>query len=178
MKSLSREKKPDLILLLVTLLLVTIGTVMIYSSSSILATEKFRDGQFFLKKQLFFLCLGLGVMVLTTRIPYYKLRKLAWPGIAASGILLLRALDPPSGDPRRRRRPLAQPRGLLLPGLGDGQGRPDPLPGPFPDGEGQTYPGVPPGDAGPPRRHGGPGGPDPPPAGFRHDRHHRRSSPF
>ena len=88
MKSLSREKKPDLILLLVTLLLVTIGTVMIYSSSSILATEKFRDGQFFLKKQIFFLFLGLGVMVLTTRIPYYKLRKLAWPVIAASGILL------------------------------------------------------------------------------------------
>ena len=88
MKSLTREKKPDLILLLVTLLLVTIGTVMIYSSSSILATEKFRDGQFFLKKQIFFLFLGLGVMVLTTRIPYYKLRKLAWPGIAASGILL------------------------------------------------------------------------------------------
>ena len=88
MKSLSREKKPDLILLLVTLLLVTIGTVMIYSSSSILATEKFRDGQFFLKKQIFFLFLGLGVMVLTIRIPYYKLRKLAWPVIAASGILL------------------------------------------------------------------------------------------
>jgi cell division protein FtsW len=88
MKSLSREKKPDLILLLVTLLLVTIGTVMIYSSSSILATEKFRDGQFFLKKQIFFLFLGMGVMVLTIRIPYYKLRKLAWPGIAASGILL------------------------------------------------------------------------------------------
>ncbi|MCX5821058.1 MAG: FtsW/RodA/SpoVE family cell cycle protein, partial [Deltaproteobacteria bacterium] len=88
MKSLSREKKPDLILLLVTLLLVTIGTVMIYSSSSILATEKFRDGQFFLKKQLFFLCLGLLIMVLITKIPYYKLRKLAWPGIAVSGILL------------------------------------------------------------------------------------------
>jgi cell division protein FtsW len=88
MKRLSREKKPDLILLLVTLLLVTIGTVMVYSSSSILATEKFRDGQFFLKKQLFFLCLGLLIMFLITKIPYYKLRKLAWPGIAASVILL------------------------------------------------------------------------------------------
>src|SRR5512140_1743979 len=86
MKRLGREKKPDLILLLVTLLLVTIGTVMIYSSSSILATEKFRDGQFFLKKQIF--CLGLLVMVLATKIPYYKLRKLAWPGIALSAILL------------------------------------------------------------------------------------------
>jgi cell division protein FtsW len=83
------EKKPDLILLLVTLLLVTIGTVMIYSSSSILAMERFRDGQFFLKKQLFFLCLGLGVMALATRVSYYKLRKLAWPGIILSVFFLL-----------------------------------------------------------------------------------------
>ena len=36
-------------------LLVTVGTVMIYSSSSILAMERYRDGQFFLKKQIFFL---------------------------------------------------------------------------------------------------------------------------
>jgi cell division protein FtsW len=88
MKRLGREKKPDLILLLVTLLLVTVGTVMIYSSSSILATERFHDGQYFLKKQLFFLVLGLLLMVLMTRIPYYKLRKLAWPGIFLSVVLL------------------------------------------------------------------------------------------
>jgi cell division protein FtsW len=88
MKSVSREKKPDLILLLATLLLVTVGTVMIYSSSSILATERFHDGQYFLKKQLFFLFFGLLVMVLMTRIPYYKLRKLAWPGIVISAAFL------------------------------------------------------------------------------------------
>ncbi len=88
MKRVEREKKPDLFLLLATLLLVTIGTVMIYSSSSILATEKFQDGQFFLKKQLFFLCLGLMIMVFMTKLPYYKLRKLAWPGIVVSAILL------------------------------------------------------------------------------------------
>ena len=97
MKSASREKKPDLILLLVTLLLVTVGTVMIYSSSSILATERFRDGQFFLKKQIFFLFLGLLIMVLMTRIPYYKLRKLAWPGIVVSAVLLLAIWIPPLG---------------------------------------------------------------------------------
>jgi cell division protein FtsW len=88
MKRIEREKKPDLILLLATLLLVTVGTVMIYSSSSILATDRFRDGQFFLKKQLFFLVLGLLIMILMTRIPYYTLRKLAWPGIVISGLLL------------------------------------------------------------------------------------------
>jgi cell division protein FtsW len=88
MKRLSREKKPDLFLLLVTLLLVTAGTVMIYSSSSILATEKFHDGQFFLKKQLFFLSLGILFMILLTKIPYYNLRKLAWAGIAVSVAML------------------------------------------------------------------------------------------
>jgi cell division protein FtsW len=61
---------------------------MIYSSSSILATERYHDGQYFLKKQLFFLLLGLLVMVLMTRIPYYLLRKLAWPGVIISLLLL------------------------------------------------------------------------------------------
>lgn len=89
MKSLTREKKPDLILLLVTLLMVTIGTVMIYSSSSILASDKYHDGQFFLKKQAFFLILGLLIMILLTKIPYYKLRKLAWPAVALSALFLL-----------------------------------------------------------------------------------------
>ena len=97
MKRLGREKKPDLILLLVTLLLVTVGTVMIYSSSSILATERFHDGQFFLKKQLFFLVLGFLTMVLMTRISYYQLRKLAWPGIVLSALLLCAVWIPPLG---------------------------------------------------------------------------------
>ncbi|MCL2669153.1 MAG: putative lipid II flippase FtsW [Syntrophaceae bacterium] len=88
MNKLSRGKKPDLILLLVTLALVTVGTVMIYSSSSILATERYQDGQYFLKKQIVFLALGLLLMILMTRIPYYLLRKLAWPGIAVSVLLL------------------------------------------------------------------------------------------
>jgi len=94
---LRNQKKPDLILLLATLLLVTIGTVMIYSASSILAMERFRDGQFFLKKQLFFLVLGLLVMVLMTRIAYPKLRKLAWIGVIVSAVMLALLWIPPLG---------------------------------------------------------------------------------
>ena len=55
---------------------------MVYSSSSILAMERFRDGQFFLKKQLFFLCLGLGVMALATEFPCTSSGN--WPGPASS----------------------------------------------------------------------------------------------
>jgi cell division protein FtsW len=91
------EKRLDIILLLVTLILVTIGTVMIYSSSSILAMKRFNDGQFFLKKQIFFVLLGLGIMVLMTKIPYETLKKLAYPGICLSIILLVAILIPHFG---------------------------------------------------------------------------------
>ncbi|MEA1936244.1 MAG: putative lipid II flippase FtsW [Thermodesulfobacteriota bacterium] len=82
------EKKPDIILLLVTLLLVTAGTVMIYSSSSVIAVERFGDGYYFLKKQMLFVVLGLGVMIILSRIPYYYLRKVAYFSILFSVVLL------------------------------------------------------------------------------------------
>ena len=95
--SSSVVKKPDIILLLVTLILVSIGTVMIYSSSSIIAMERFKDGQYFLKKQVFFVLLGLGLMVLMTKIPRDQLRKCAYPGIFVSVILLSLLLIPHVG---------------------------------------------------------------------------------
>lgn len=90
-------KKPDIILLLVTLVLVTIGTVMIYSSSSILAMERYNDGQYFLKKQIFFVVLGFGIMVLMTKLPHDILRKFAYPGIVVSVALLSLLLIPNIG---------------------------------------------------------------------------------
>jgi len=90
-------KSPDIILLIVTLILVTVGTVMIYSSSSIIAAERFHDGQFFLKKQLLFVFFGLGAMILMTRIPYEELKKFAYPGVIISLILLTLVLIPKIG---------------------------------------------------------------------------------
>jgi cell division protein FtsW len=82
------DKSPDVILLLVTLILVTMGTAMIYSSSSIIALEKFKDGQYFLKKQIVFVFMGLIAMVLMTKIPYSQLKKAAYPGMVVSLVLL------------------------------------------------------------------------------------------
>ena len=81
---------PDLILLLVTLFLVMVGAVMIYSSSSILAFEKFKDGQFFIKKHLMFVFVGIMVMIVMTKVPYEQLKKVAYPGVLVCvGLLLL-----------------------------------------------------------------------------------------
>jgi cell division protein FtsW len=82
-------ERPDIIILVITLILVTVGTAMIYSSSSILAMEKFKDAQYFLKKQIFFVFIGMGAMVLLTKLDYHCLKKCAYPGIVLSVILLL-----------------------------------------------------------------------------------------
>jgi cell division protein FtsW len=91
------SEAPDIILLMVTLILVTVGTAMIYSSSSIIALERFKDGLYFLKKQMLFVCLGLASMVLMSKIPYTLLKKVAYPGIVISLILLVLLLIPHVG---------------------------------------------------------------------------------
>ncbi len=91
------DKAPDIILLMVTLILVTVGTAMIYSSSSIIALERFKDGLYFLKKQMLFVFLGLISMVLMSKISYESLKKVAYPGIVISLILLILVLIPHVG---------------------------------------------------------------------------------
>lgn len=96
----NEDKLPDIILLLVTLILVTVGTAMIYSSSSIIALEKFKDGQYFLKKQLFFVFVGMAAMIFMTRTPYERLKKWAYPGMLLSFVLLSCLLVPHLGMKR------------------------------------------------------------------------------
>lgn len=94
------DKFPDITLLLVTLILIIVGTAMIYSSSSIIALEKFKDGQYFLKKQLVFVFLGLTSMIIMTKMPYSYLRKWAYPGIILSLVLLSMLFIPSVGMKR------------------------------------------------------------------------------
>ena len=45
------------------IVLLAIGTIMIYSASSVFAQERYHDSMYFLKRHLFFLTIGLTVMV-------------------------------------------------------------------------------------------------------------------
>ena len=93
-RSQAKRKRPDIILPIVTLLLVTIGTVMIYSSSSILASEKFLDEYYFLKRQILFVLMGLAAMVALSKFPYRYWEKIAYAGIVLSILLLSLLLIP------------------------------------------------------------------------------------
>lgn len=57
--------------------LVIIGLIFIYSSSSVFALEKFGSAQYFVKKQLLGLLLGLGSFFIFSAIPVKYLQKLA-----------------------------------------------------------------------------------------------------
>lgn len=94
--SLTRGR-PDIALFIVTITLVVIGTVMIYSSSSIIALEKYGDGYHYIKKQIVFVLLGLGVMTGVSRVPYRYWAKAAYPAVLISIVLLTLLVIPGFG---------------------------------------------------------------------------------
>jgi cell division protein FtsW len=93
-----RKMSPDYWLFLVVLALLGLGVVMVYSASAILATDRFRDSHFFLKKQLFWALLGLGVMWGVMAVDYRRWRPLVTPLLALAFVLLVLVLVPPFGQ--------------------------------------------------------------------------------
>ena len=81
----------------VTVILICIGIVMIYSSSSIYAWERYKDGFFFLKRHLIFLMIGAILTFTVMCIDYRRLRRFARPLLLISIFLLLLVLIPGLG---------------------------------------------------------------------------------
>ena len=87
----------DRLLLLVTLSLVGVGIVMIYSASAIRAQERFGDPTFFLKKQLVYACVGLLAMVWAVGRDLKTFQRLTPILFLGSLLLLLLVLVPHVG---------------------------------------------------------------------------------
>ncbi|MDO8662056.1 MAG: putative lipid II flippase FtsW [Candidatus Omnitrophota bacterium] len=81
----------------VAVILISIGVVMIYSSSSIYAWERYKDGFFFLKRHLSFMLIGTILTFFFMSIDYHKLRQIARPLLIISIILLVLVLIPGLG---------------------------------------------------------------------------------
>lgn len=78
---------PDFIIIISTLLLLSIGVVMVYSSSAVVAIGK-GDPFFFTKRQLIFALLGIVAMFLTMNVDYWVWRKWAKVGLITCFVLL------------------------------------------------------------------------------------------
>jgi cell division protein FtsW len=87
----------DHILMISALLLLGLGLVMVFSASGVLATDKYHDPAFFLKKQLIYAVLGIGLMLVVRRIPYQSYNRLVYIILLISLILLVLVLIPGIG---------------------------------------------------------------------------------
>ena len=81
--------KYDSILLAAVLFLVGIGTVMIFSSSSALAFQRYGNSYFFLQKQVIYALIGSIAMIIACNIPITIYKYLAYPSLLISLICLL-----------------------------------------------------------------------------------------
>ncbi len=84
-------------LVMITLALIALGIIMIYSASSIYAWNTVKDSAFFLKKHIFFLSLGIIASLATMAIDYKILKSLSKPAIILAVFLLTLVLIPGIG---------------------------------------------------------------------------------
>ncbi|TYO96093.1 cell division-specific peptidoglycan biosynthesis regulator FtsW [Geothermobacter ehrlichii] len=87
----------DQTLLMLATVLTCFGIVMVYSSSSIMAAEKYADGFLFLKRQGIFACIGLLLMAGLMHVDYHRLRRLAVPLLLLCTLLLVVVFIPGVG---------------------------------------------------------------------------------
>jgi cell division protein FtsW len=77
------------VLMTVTLLLLSMGLVTVYSASAFLAQRQSLPDYFYVLRQAAGAACGLVIMVVCSRVPYTWWRGLAWPLIVLSSLLLV-----------------------------------------------------------------------------------------
>lgn len=70
-------------------LLLTIGLIMVTSSSSVLAYRTSGDSYSIVKRQLMWVAIGLPLAWVASRVPVTLVRRLAWPGLGLALLLLV-----------------------------------------------------------------------------------------
>lgn len=83
--------------LIFTILLVAVGVTMVYSSSAMLATERYGDSYYFLKKEILFVVAGFALLGATVKIPYHFYKKLVYPILGLTAAMLVLTFVPGIG---------------------------------------------------------------------------------
>jgi len=91
-------RREDKVLLILTLVLVLVGVMMIYSASNVIAIKKFGEGSYFLVKQLIWVTIGMSMLWLASRVHYRHLQRAVIPLTILSLILLGVVLIPSIGQ--------------------------------------------------------------------------------
>ena len=96
--SMSEHKGlPDLMIFIITLALLSLGIVMVFSASSVTAYHELGDAYHYLKRQSLWAAIGLVALVICMNIDYHLWARLAGPLIVVSIIALAVVLVPGIG---------------------------------------------------------------------------------
>ncbi len=97
--NMANDKRADYRLLSYFIILLVFGLVMLTSASLPVGHEKFADGYFFIKRQLFLGVLpGLVLFFIFSKINFQQLKKYSFPFFILANILLLLVLVPGLGS--------------------------------------------------------------------------------
>jgi cell division protein FtsW len=88
----------DYLILVPAILLFGLGLVAIYSASSYLAARDMGDSYFYLKRQLIFGFVGIGLMIAVKNIPAQIYSRIVYPALFLSLLLLIVVLIPGIGS--------------------------------------------------------------------------------
>ncbi len=88
---------PDFMLFLVTITLMTLGLIMVYSSSAIMANERYGNSYHFFFRQMIWLALGWCALLFTSRVDLARLRPYALVILACAFVLMILVMVPGLG---------------------------------------------------------------------------------
>ena len=101
---MARKLKPDKLLFLATLALLSASVIMVYSASALLAMDRFERPYHFLLRQVSWAVMGFGLLWGVMRIDYRRLRHpvVLWTAIGVTTLALVAVLfsDPINGTRR------------------------------------------------------------------------------
>jgi|SRR6218665_452032 len=103
----------DALLLCAVLSLVSLGLVMVYSASAVMAQDKLGDSFYFLNRQLMAVGMGVVAMAVGMKVGWRRLARLAYPLLLVTLVLLVLVLIPGIGTTVGGAR-----RWIRLPGFG------------------------------------------------------------
>ena len=84
-------------IVIITMMLICIGIVMVYSSSGVYALQHLNDDAYYLNRHLVFLCIGVVLTLLAMAIDYRFLQQYAKPLLSFNILLLILVLIPGIG---------------------------------------------------------------------------------
>jgi len=91
------QRRVDYWILISVLLLVFTGVMMVYSASAINANEKYHDAYYFLKREIVFALISIGMLFTMMKINYHKYWKMVYPFMAVTILLCVLVAIPGIG---------------------------------------------------------------------------------